>query len=253
MLDEEVLRAHLYPRAETTLYWSDSWDPEFYVSLARAGFICIAAHHPELGSVLIAELQRSYAVLDWENLHCSRHLRRLMASRRLEEEDIELRVAETSDRVLERLAGYHGEESWLHGSYQALVRELSRSGDNHFAVHGVELWSRRRDELVAGELGYSIGGTYTSLSGFCSREDPRWRHFGTLQQVLLARGLEERGYAFWNMGHVSMRYKRELGARVVPRAAFLERWCAARDASPTLPRGVFGGGRDARVAEENPE
>lgn len=235
MLDEEVLRALIYPRTEKTIYWSDSWDPKFYVSLARAGFICISVRHPDFGPVLIAELQESYAVLDWKNLHYSRNLRRLMASGRLEEEGVELRVVDASDHVLERLADYHGEDSWIHEPYQSLVRELARSADKHFSVHGVELWSSRRDELVAGELGYSIGRTYTSLSGFCIREDRRWRHFGTLQQVLLAHALEERGYAFWNMGHISMPYKRALGARVVPRQAFLERWHAARDATPTAP------------------
>ncbi len=234
-LDDEILRALIYPRTEQTLYWCDSWDPELYVSLARAGFICISIQHPDIGPVLLAELQRSYAVLDWENLHCSRNLRRLVARGRLEEEAVELRVASASDRVLDRLLDYHGEDGWIHEPYQSLVRELARSGGSHFSVHGIELWSRRSEELVAGELGYSIGSTYTSLSGFCMRTQRRWRHFGTLQQILLARALRERGYAFWNMGHVAMPYKQALGARSVPRATFLERWCAARDVTPAVP------------------
>jgi len=236
MLDEEVLREDIYPRTDRTFYWSDQWDPEFYVALARAGFICISVQHPEFGTVLIAELQQSYAVLDWENLHCSRNLRKLTASGLLEEEGVELRVANASDRLLDRLADYHGEDSWISSPYRSLVRELAESENESFAIHGVELWSARRDELIAGELGYTIGATYTSLSGFCVREDRRWRHFGTLQQILLARTLQEKGYAFWNMGHISMPYKIALGARIVPREAFLERWCAARDTNSAGPQ-----------------
>ncbi len=234
-LSEEVLRTHIYPRTEQTHYWSGSWDPQFYVALARAGFICISIHHPEFGPVLLAELQESYAVLDWEDLHCSRNLRRLMASGRLEEEGVELRVADADSHVLDRLVHYHGESSWICEPYQALMRKLVGRSHEGFAIHGVELWLQQRNELVAGELGYSVGSTYTSLSGFCNRTDRRWRHFGTLQQILLARSLQERGYGFWNMGHVSLPYKRALGARVVARASFLDRWCAARDTSPTTP------------------
>ena len=234
-LADDALRETLYPRLGQTHYWSDSWDPAFYVALARAGFISISVSHPEAGTVLLAELQRSYAVLDWENLHHSRNLRRLMASGRLEEEAVELRVARASDRVLDRLIDYHAEDNWISEPYQSLVRELARGGSSHFAVHGIELWSRRSNQLVAGELGYSIGKTYTSLSGFCMREHRRWQHFGTLQQLLLARALQKAGYAFWNLGHVGMQYKQALGARVVARPVFLERWWAARDAAPTTP------------------
>ena len=234
-LDEEVLRARVYPRLEQAHYWSDSWDPAFYVALARAGFIAISSQHPEFGDVLLPELQRTYAVLDWEDLHRSRKLRRLMASGRLNDDGIELRVSNSVDAVLDRLADYHGEKSWICEAYQSLVRSLAGDGSTHFAMHGVELWSRRCDELVCGELGYSIGRTYTSLSGFCRPGEPQWRHFGTLQQVLLARALRDAGYAFWNMGHAGLPYKWALGARVVPRQAFLERWLEARDRAAANP------------------
>lgn len=205
------------------------------MAIARAGFICVSIIHPELGAVLIPELQQSYAVLDWKNLHCSRHLRKLMASGKLEEDGIELRVANPGDNVLDRLLDYHGENNWIHEPYQSLVRELALQGSNNFAIHGVELWSTRRDELIAGELGYSIGAIYTSLSGFCAREYPEWNHYGILQQVLLAGALRERGYEFWNMGDVTLPYKKALGARILPRADFLDRWCAARDITLTTP------------------
>lgn len=231
-LDEAILRTHVFPRMDRTFYWSDCWDPDYYVAVARSGFICISAEHPELGHVLIPEMQPSYAVLDWENLHASRNLRRVLRSQLIDEQQIELRITNPCDVVIQRLAEYHGESSWLYEPYVELIRALSQETRPDFAVHGVELWSKQSDELIAGELGYSVGATYTSLSGFCRPDDREWRNFGTLQQYLLAQALAERGYAFWNMGHVGMAYKFELGAKEVARGDFLERWFAARDECP---------------------
>ena len=100
--------------------------------------------------------------------------------------------------------------------------------------------------LVAGELGYTTGSVYTSLSGFCTRSDREWRHFGNLQLLLLAKALETRGYAFWNLGHPGMAYKRALGAQTLPRRKFLARWLEAIDAHTHPPAG--GGRPSARRA-----
>jgi Leu/Phe-tRNA-protein transferase len=232
MLEEEVLHTHIYPDLEHEFYWDDSWDPTFYVDLARAGFISIAHPHPDVGPLLLPQIQTSYAVLDWENLHYSRNLRRLLRSDRLAREDIELRVGHSVERVLERIFAYH-EHRWILDPYAKLLRKLPTTDPARFAIHGIELWSRERDALVAGELGYTIGRTYTSLTGFCSRDDRELRHFGTLQMVLLAERLRDRGYAFWNLGHPDLPYKQAIGAQTVPRAEFLERWLASREGEPT--------------------
>lgn len=234
-LQDDFLRTRIYPDLEQTFYWSDSWEPTFYVALARAGFISISHFHPEHGHLLFPELQKSYAVLDWERLHISRHLRKIMRSGRLESEGIELRIAESCERVVERILDYHGPQTWLCEPYRALLSNLESSKDGAFALRGIELWSRDREEIVAGELGYTIGRSYTSLSGFCNRDEARWRHFGTLQMVLLAEQLRDSGYAFWNLGHPRMPYKRALGARVLQRKTFLKRWLEARDQDPLRP------------------
>ena len=234
-LQEDFLRENIYPALRQTRYWSPSWDPDLYIDLARAGFISITLEHPTHGAVLLAELQSSYAVLDWENLHCSRKLRKLLRSGRLEDEGIELRITDSCMPVLERLLAYHGQTNWIHSRYRALLRQLERAPSREFALHGVELWCHERQELIAGELGYSLGSIYTSLSGFCLRQDPRWRHFGTLQMFLLAERLRDGHYAFWNLGHPQMAYKVAMGARIVERGEFLERFLSARDGCPTRP------------------
>jgi len=234
-LEPGILETHLYPDLRRTLYWSDDWDPDLYVALARAGFIAIAHEHPEAGCILLPELQRSYAVLDWDGLHVSRHVRKILDSERLEREGIELVIGPPRPELVDALVAYHGRRCWLHEPYRRLLGRLPTGPRDDFAIHGVELRSRARNELVAGELGYTIGRSYTSLTGFCRREDPRWRHFGTLQLVLLARRLRDCSFAFWNLGHPQLAYKHALGARVLPRPTFLRRWRDATRRRPDTP------------------
>ena len=230
-LDPSSLRAFFYPNEEQTLYWSRSWDPAFYVALAEAGFISISLNHPDLGDLLIPELQDTYAVLDWEHLHVSRHLGKLFRSGRIESEGIELRVVDDPTAVVARLLEQHGDPTWLTDRYVELLDRLPKEDGPDFALHGVELWSRVPERMVAGELGYTIGRTYTSLSGFHTPDtvdSGRWTRFGTLQMWLLAKRLEERGFAFWNLGHPEQPYKRALGAKLLPRVEFLARWLPAQ-------------------------
>ena len=101
----------------------------------------------------------------------------------------------------------------------------------------MELYSEA-GELVAGEVGYTIGRTYTSLSGFSSRKKEH-ANTGTLQLVLLAGYLQAEGFLFWNLGHPSMEYKTRLGAEILPRRQFLNRWEEARDETLIAP-GISG-------------
>ena len=93
--------------------------------------------------------------------------------------------------------------------------------DADFQVVSVIL--REKGEAVAGEIGYIIGRTYTSLSGFSSREKA-YNHYGTAQLVLLAQHLEKESFDFWNLGQPYMSYKLSLGAKIYDRHSFLKRW-----------------------------
>jgi len=245
-LDSAILETRLYPDLRRTFYWSDDWSPDLYVALARAGFISIAYQHRDIGCILLPELQRSYAALEWEDLHISRHVRKLLDSGRLEHEGIELAIGAPQPELLDAIMAYHGRRCWLNQSYRRLLGRLPTGPGDDFALHGIELRSRSRKELVAGELGYTIGGSYTSLTGFCRRDDPRWRHFGTLQLVLLARRLRDCGFAFWNLGHPHLPYKRSLGARLLPRSVFLRRWSEATRQAPDTPLATTPSGQDRR-------
>lgn len=240
MLADPVIRRVIELDVERTLYWTPDWDTSFYVELARAGFIATAYPHPEMGAILLPEMQAKYAILDWENLILSKNLSKLLRSGRIEDEGIELRVADSCERVAERIVEYHQPETWLLSSYRKLLKELPTGACADFAIHGVELWSTKENQLIAGELGYSIGRSYTSLTGFCTRPDPRWRNFGTLQIVLLARELERRGYSYWNLGHPQLTYKLTLGAQAMPREQVLARLRAAQESVPAQLLGDAG-------------
>jgi Leu/Phe-tRNA-protein transferase len=77
--------------------------------------------------------------------------------------------------------------------------------------------------LVAGELGYVVGGVYTSLTGFSLR-DAGAASAGAVQLLATARLLDANGFALWDLG-MGMAYKTDLGAADVPRADFI---CALR-------------------------
>lgn len=238
-LDSELLEQWVYP-APQDLYWSDSFDPDFYRNLARAGFISICVKENER-CFLIPEIQAAYAVLDWENIHVGRQVRRILRSGALEHQDVVLCFERNPQAVMDGIAACHGERNWLHEPYRELVGTLASQSDADFCLLGVELRSRSSGALIGGELGYAMGAVWTSLSGFLYRDHPAWNHFGTVQLLALARVLQDSGFAFWNLGHPYMDYKTALGARVLPRAEFLERWRAGLAAKPAVRLGSITG------------
>ena len=217
--------ARILQDLERTHYWSDCWDAEFYIALAEAGFISTAVPFDDSPFLLLPELQESYAVLDWENLRIDRSVARLLADP-LVSASITFGFADKVALVLEHLVASH-ERCWIHPPYRNLLNRLEGFVHPRFRLRSVEIRERSSGALVAGELGYTLGSTYTSLSGFFSREERKWNHYGKLQLVMLAEVLRDAGYAFWNLGHPHMAYKTALGARVLRRHEFLNRWQVA--------------------------
>jgi Leu/Phe-tRNA-protein transferase len=231
-LSPEILLKYIYPNGDLDLYWSDCWTDTFYVDLARAGFITIADRDH---SVLIVEMHKNYSVLDWSDLHVSRHVRKMVSTGRLVDDDIYLTVEKNVDKVVKGIVKAYGSQCWLIKPYEELLKRLETFSGKEFSFVSVQLWCGKQKALLGGELGYTIGATYTSLSGFLDRGNPISNNMGTVQLVALGRLLEQCGYAFWNLGQPHMQYKTDLGAKTTPRLAFLQRFLPAGDGSPSVP------------------
>jgi Leucyl/phenylalanyl-tRNA protein transferase len=233
VLRQPLLADWIYPDLAHDLYWSATWDPTFYIALAQAGFISICHEFEPEGCLLLPQLQKAYAVLEWNDLRPARAVRRLVRSGALQASRAALVLTTGTAEVVEGIVRAYGADCWVHPPYRDLLRRLEPRRSDGFRLFAVELRCDG-DVLVGGELGYTIGATYTSLTGFVARGDRRWADYGTVQLHALAALLRSHGYAFWNLGHPGMPYKLALGARVQPRDAFLMRWLPACAQVPTI-------------------
>lgn len=233
ILDPHLMYSYIYPNTEFHLYWSDDWSEDFYIESAYAGFIstCLNVSGSE---ILLPEIQPHYAVLDWNNLIISKKVKRILESNAFISNNYYVRLNGSLGNTVDKISKYH-KDSWLSHKYADLLHRLNVLKDKKrdFQIVTVELCDSANDEIIAGEIGYVIGATYTSLTGFCDKMDKKHNNFGKLQLVLLAKTLQYHGYHFWNLGHPYMDYKVKLGARITPRQDFLKKWLVSRDQQPT--------------------
>lgn len=212
----ETLQKYIYPNLDINYYWSDDFSPQIYIALARAGFISVTHQHEDQ-LLLLPEMQKEYAVLDFENLHVSSNVKKLLNKR-----EYSLSFNTRFNDVIKLIQEAY-DPCWIIGEYADLMKELSQATHDDFTLFSTELHDEKNGALVAGEIGYITKNIYTSLSGFHINEKS-YNNWGTLQLVLLGRHLKEQGVGFWNLGHASMKYKTDLGAKIFKRADFLEKW-----------------------------
>merc|ERR1739844_860360 len=84
-------------------------------------------------------------------------------------------------------------------------------------LYSIEVWNAQTGQLAGGELGYTIGTIYTSLTGF-SREDSA----GSVQLATLGKILCMSGFEMWDLG-MGLDYKTHLGAKTMERIDFVDR------------------------------
>lgn len=216
--DKNILFNYIYPNEKSNYYLSDDFSKDFYIKLAFYGFITTSISF-ENKFYLLPEIQFEYAILDFRNLHISKKIKKL-----LNQNNFEFSINKDFNLVLENLEKYH-KTNWLQDKYKELI--LSLIDYVHptidFEIMSVELYDKDTKELIAGEIGYKINSTYTSLTGFSSKEK-KYNNWGKLQLVLLAIYLEKKNFSFWNLGHPYMQYKFDLGAISFSRKEFLKRW-----------------------------
>ncbi|MDR2433442.1 MAG: GNAT family N-acetyltransferase [Treponema sp.] len=186
------------------------FSPSFVARLMEAGFLVMSAEvldeedGGESAFVLLPKLHLVRSVLFFENLHVKRSIRRFLPR-------YELRPGADFDRILDRCVHVHGSD-WLTPPLVESIRKIRENAgpmpvcSPPEAVRPVSFALYREGKLVAGEFGAVAGRVYTSYSGFYDENNA-----GTVQLILTTRYLQERNFAFFDLG-MPLDYKTDLGA-----------------------------------------
>lgn len=240
----------------TNYYATTDWSPKFYCKMSYQGFIAVSH-----AKYLLPEMQRTYSLIslsDAKNPKFKLHISKKTRSRA---KNYLLSLDCDLEGVVAGIRGHH-QNSWVSKEYEELWKILMANKDGweiagaktKFRAHTVELLGTAPDGalvLVAGEMGFSIGQAYTSLTGFWRKDlvgsDQKLLYNGAGKVQLAALGalLRHRGFVLWGLGHPfkpeeadvqrSMMYKKEIGAGVVDRAEYLRHWSHARDEELAIP------------------
>lgn len=187
-IKEKNTLINIYSNTNVNYYLSDDFSKEFYILLAKTGFISTSIFIDNL-FYLLPEIQFEYAILDFDNLHINKRVKKL-----INQNNFEFLINKDINKILEKLDDYH-KDNWLTNKYKDLIVDLYKNPDNNFSILSIELYDKNSKELIAGEIGYKINSTYTSLSGFSSK-DENYKNWGKLQMVLLALYLEKNNFSF---------------------------------------------------------
>ena len=76
------LELFVYP-GSANYYWSDDYSAEYYIAVAKAGFISVTEEFKGK-ELLIPEIQHNYALLDFKDLHISRKVQKLLKNKNLQ-------------------------------------------------------------------------------------------------------------------------------------------------------------------------
>jgi Leu/Phe-tRNA-protein transferase len=133
------------------------------------------------------------------------------------------------DRCVAAINGSHP-DSWLSAPLVRLFARVNGHG-TRVELHSAELWDG--DDLVAGEIGYTVGASYTSLTGFRTTSSS-----GTAQLFALGKMLHRSGFAVWDLGMYAP-YKLSIGGQIYPRESFLRIQASVRDRHASLPSGMI--------------
>eukprot|EP00123_Amoebidium_parasiticum_P020558 comp5235_c0_seq1/m.1270 comp5235_c0_seq1/g.1270 ORF comp5235_c0_seq1/g.1270 comp5235_c0_seq1/m.1270 type:complete len:323 (-) comp5235_c0_seq1:685-1653(-) len=206
-----------------------TFDPSFLADLMYHGYLTMS--FSLCGTYLLTpKLHKERCVLQFPDLHIGKKVKK-------RSKHFHMTANKDFRGVVAGCIRQHG-ENWLHPPLvQGFIAIHEAGSMGAVQMHSFELW--QEDVLVAGEIGYSVGACYTSLSGFSLVDSS-----GTVQCVATCRVLQAAGFAFWDLG-MELPYKRELGAHTITRGEFLEMLHDARDRPTVFP--VLGHKWNARA------
>ncbi|GMF14115.1 unnamed protein product [Phytophthora lilii] len=209
---------HFVFHSQDDFYVSRHFDPLLLSHLMFEGFLPIASDF-QGQCFLLPKLHRQRCVLllqPGEPQHVPKSVRKRAKKYKLV-------LNRDFDGVVEGCHEKHG-IPWLYPPIVESFKTLFQAGDEGVELFPgrkvrfftVELYDVATDTLAAGELGYTVGSVYTSLTGFSKANGA-----GTVQLHALSKFLYLAGFKMWDLG-MSMDYKMGLGARDLERDDFLE-------------------------------
>ncbi len=150
-------------------------------------------------------------------LHVSRSL-----ARTIRRHDFTVRLDTAFDTVMAACDENRPDGSWIHDAMRRSYGQLHRLGH----AHSLEVW--RAGELVGGVYGVAFGACFAAESMF-----HRERDMSKVALVELVRHLRARGYESLDV-QFQTEHLDQFGCYEVPRAEYLTRVRALRDASVTF-------------------
>lgn len=220
------LRNHVIPYHGDFCY-TPIFHQKLISQLMAEGFLPIATD-----GLLLPKLHQHRCVIRLASgdLHVSK-------SARKKAKRFSLTINQAFEEVVQGCRLQHGRHCWLYDPLVAAFRTMhaakeegtlvtvadwssSQGGQAHqqhlpVRLYSVEVWSEESGELVGGELGYTVGSIYTSLTGFSLQDSA-----GSVQLAALGRLLCKQGFTLWDLG-MEMEYKKSLGAMLLPRDEFV--------------------------------
>lgn len=214
------------------LWASPFFDKRLVAQLMAEGFLPIATR-----KMLLPKLHIERCVISWKDFHISKSVRK-------KGKKWNMSVNQDFDGVVQGCRTQHG-ISWLYPSIVTSFKAIHNlaeeglksmiispdgklKGYRPVRIYSIEIWSCETGQLVAGELGYTVGDIYTSLTGF-SNEDSA----GSVQLAALGMLLQQQGFRMWDLG-MDLEYKKKLGAHLMKREIFVEEVRKAREEGPDL-------------------
>lgn len=196
-------------------FLSSPMDPKFTPKLIATavwnGFLPMGTSRQP---IVLLKLHKNRTLLAPENVHVGKKSRRAASKFRL---SIDEAFADVVKAIQEHTYTHVPGDNWLTdelvGMYLA-VNQLPENVRKGVRFHSVELWEKASGRLVAGEVGYIVGGIYSSCTGFALKKE--FPGAGTLQLVALGKWLHRCGFKVWDLG-MGMDYKFELGGKEFPR------------------------------------
>eukprot|EP01134_Creolimax_fragrantissima_P002193 CFRG2193T1 len=206
---------------------STSFDPYLITRLMYFGFITMGLYdHMQRTHSLIPKMHKHRCILHFPSLKMDKSIRK--RSKRFQ-----ISFNRRFDRVLDECVNANG-NAWL---TLPLVQVFKYLHHNTVKTRPAKLCSfevLNEGMLVGGEIGYTVGTVYTSLTGFHTMNSA-----GTIQMIATAKLLQSLGFAFWDLG-MDLPYKRRLGAITHPVNDFLSIYDGLRDLpTPVLPSSIM--------------